>query len=152
MNGLYIGSFDPFTLGHLDVVKQAVDLFDTVYVIIASNENKSRRFAMMSMINRLQKYFNEVFGEDKVIVNNKYDVLTPDIAKQLDCKYIIRGLRSTSDYLYEENLYNQYKMLDKDLKVIYFKTDTAVSSTFVYELYKRNKDISSYVPVCIETV
>lgn len=144
MRALYIGSFDPFTIGHYEVLKQAEELFDEVVICIARNLEKKRRFSELTCANAL----NFIDGKKRTVVFS--DKLATDVAKEYGCKYIIRGLRGGSDYFYEENLAKQYKRIQPSINVVYFNSDSPVSSSFVYELYKREEDVSKYLPYSIE--
>lgn len=139
MKALYIGSFDPFTNGHYEVLKQAEELFDEVIICFARNLNKQRRFSAITCGNAI----NHRDGKRRTIIHS--DELTTDIMKQWNCEYLIRGLRNTTDYLYEEQLFEMYKQLLPTIKVIYLRGNH-VSSTFVYELYKRDLSVSKYIP------
>ena len=138
MKALYIGSFDPFTIGHYEVLKQAEDLFKSILICIADNPTKKRRFDRLYTVRAIEK-----ITKHKVIWSN---ALTTDLMQAYKIPYLIRGLRNTSDYLYEEQLIKQYKILKPDIKVVYFRADNDISSTFVYELYKRKIDIQPYLP------
>jgi pantetheine-phosphate adenylyltransferase len=138
MKALYIGSFDPFTIGHYEVLKQAEELFDEIIIVFADNPTKKRRFDLTFSIKALETIANHH------IVHSTS--LTTDLMSYYKCDYLIRGLRNTSDYLYEESLIKQYKLLKPETKVVYFRADNDVSSTFVYELYKRKIDIQPYLP------
>ena len=140
MKALYIGSFDPFTIGHYEVLKQAEELFDEVIICIARNLEKKRRFSELTCANAL----NFIDGKKRTVVFS--DKLATDVAKEYGCEYIIRGLRGGSDYFYEENLAKQYKLTHPSVKVVYFNSDSPVSSSFVYELWKRDIDVSDYLP------
>ena len=140
MRALYIGSFDPFTIGHYEILKQAEELFSEVVICIARNLDKKRRFSELTCANALR----HIDGKNRTVVFS--DKLATDVAKEYGCKYIIRGLRGGSDYIYEENLTKQYKLLDKDIKIIYLTSESPVSSSFVYELWKREQDVSKYLP------
>ena len=144
MRALYIGSFDPFTIGHYEVLKQAEELFDEVVICIARNLEKKRRFSELTFANAL----NFIDIKKRTVVFS--DKLATDVAKEYGCKYIIRGLRGGSDYFYEENLAKQYKLIQPSVNVVYFNSDSPVSSSFVYELYKREEDVSKYLPYSIE--
>lgn len=144
MRALYIGSFDPFTIGHYEVLKQAEELFDEVVICIARNLEKKRRFSELTCANAL----NFIDEKKRTVVFS--DKLATDVAKEYGCKYIIRGLRGGSDYFYEENLAKQYKLIQPSINVVYFNSDSPVSSSFVYELYKREEDVSKYLPYSIE--
>ena len=139
MKGLFIGSFDPFTIGHYNILKQAEELFD-VTICIARNPNKQRFFSELSCANAIKS----IDGKKREIILS--DKLTTDIMNEFNCTHLIRGFRNTSDLIYEDLLLKQYKLLNSQIKVIYLTSDSAISSSFVRELYTREKDISKYVP------
>ena len=143
MNAIYAGSFDPFTIGHFDILDQACKLFDTVYVVFADNPNKQRRYDLAKMINAVEK-------DLKIDINNFLVISTKDliadIARRNGIKYLIRGLRDTSDYLYEENIARINKEINPELNTIYFRSNSnAISSSMVRELSAYGKDIHKYV-------
>ena len=138
MKALYIGSFDPFTIGHYEVLKQAEELFDKVLIVVSNNSSKKRRFSSIACGSAIATL------TDNVVMTS--EELTTDLMKQYKCDYLIRGLRNTSDYLYEEQLAQMYKELNPNLKVVYFRANNNISSTFVYELYKMGLSIDKYLP------
>ena len=142
MKALYIGSFDPFTDGHYDVLKQAEEIFDEIVIVVANNPQKKRRIDA-----DICAYAIQSITKNEVKVSNS---LTTDLMKYYKCDYLIRGLRNTTDYLYEENLIKQYKLLNPNIKVVYFRTEKDISSTFVYELIKRDKPTNDYLPYSID--
>ena len=142
MKALYIGSFDPFTSGHYDILKQAEEIFDEIIIVVANNPQKKRRIDA-----DICAYAIQSITKNEVKVSN---ALTTDLMKYYQCDYLIRGLRNTTDYLYEENLIKQYKLLNPNIKVVYFRTEKDISSTFVYELIKRDKPINDYLPYSID--
>lgn len=141
MRALYVGSFDPITNGHYQIIKQAEDLFVDVIVALAHNPSKQRRFKPYSCLNAIAPYLKSSTDLQYL----KSNELTTNAFQRLECDYLIRGLRNTSDYLYEEQLFYMYKELCPDIKVVYLRADNT-SSSFVWELYKRNLDIAKYVP------
>lgn len=142
MRALYIGSFDPFTDGHYDILKQAEEIFDEIVIVVANNPQKKRRIDA-----DICAYAMQSITKHEVKVSNS---LTTDLMKYYKCEYLIRGLRNTTDYLYEENLIKQYKLLSPNIKVVYFRTEKDISSTFVYELIKRDKPTNDYLPYSID--
>lgn len=142
MRALYIGSFDPFTDGHYDILKQAEEIFDEIVIVVANNPQKKRRIDA-----DICAYAIQSITKNEVKVSNS---LTTDLMKYYKCEYLIRGLRNTTDYLYEENLIKQYKLLNPNIKVVYFRTEKDISSTFVYELIKRDKPTNDYLPYSID--
>ena len=143
--GFYAGSFDPFTLGHLHIIKVASKVFDKVVVGIGINPDKSRRYDSSNIKVAIEKVLHrEKITNFEVIV---YDGLTADVAKEYKAQFLIRGLRNGSDYDFEENLaLINYEVSDID--TLYFRAGKygAVSSSMVYELIKRGKDVSMYLP------
>lgn len=143
MKALYIGSFDPFTNGHYEILKQAEQLFGEVIICFARNLNKKRRFSAITCANAI----NHIDNKKRTIIHS--DELAPYIMEEWNCEYLIRGLRNTSDYLYEEQLFQMYKEIKPDIKVVYLRGNN-ISSTFVYELFKRDMDIvENYIPYSI---
>ena len=144
---VYAGSFDPFTNGHLSIVQSASDLFDHVYVVIAQNANKQRKISPEQM----KEAISQVFKREKLLNCTAVllpDTLVADYCKTLDAQYLVRGIRNTSDYLYEENIAKINREINPELKTIYFRADNEViSSSMVRELAHYKKDISAYVPV-----
>ena len=143
--GFFAGSFDPFTIGHLHVAKQALKIFDKLIIGIGVNENKTRRFDKIKMKEAIEKYFDSKNINNVEIV--VYDGLTVDEAKKHNALFLVRGLRDDADFETEEKLANINKQLS-GLETIYFRTGdfSFVSSSFVVELFKQNLDISKYVP------
>lgn len=142
-NALYAGSFDPFTNGHLSIVEKSARLFDNVIVGIANNINKKRRTHLPTMKQAIERQVAS-FGNVSVVI---VDGLVADFCQERDISYLIRGLRNTSDYLYEENIAKINKEINPNLLTIYFRADNdVISSSMIRELLEYNKDISKYVP------
>lgn len=145
-NAIYAGSFDPFTNGHLHVLKQAVELFDKVIIVMAVNPDKNRRINESVMFEAILETLKIEKIENVHVI--KSDDLVAVVAAQYDCEYLIRGIRNGADFEYEENLAKVNEKLNKNLKTIYFragKTDYISSST-VMLLNKYNINISEMVP------
>ena len=140
---LYAGSFDPFTNGHLSIVEKASELFDEVVVGIASNSNKKRSTDIWLMHDAIRDSLKHL---DNVIVVT-IDGLVADYCKNKNIKYLVRGLRNTSDYLYEENIAKINNEINPDLQTIYFRADNdVISSSMIRELNDHCKDVSKFVP------
>jgi len=146
--GIYPGSFDPFTNGHLDVVKKAAMLLDQVYVVIGVNANKHRTFEGDCMKRAIEKTLSlEGITNCQVCVCNG---LVAEFAKQHNIKYMVRGLRNNMDYYYEENIAEVNKLIYSDMEYVYFRAENiALSSSMVKELHSFGQDVSSYVPAPI---
>ena len=147
---LYPGSFDPITKGHMNIVEQASELFDKVIIAILQNPKKISMFTpqeRLEMISELYKHYENI----KVVIGTGAAV---DIAVLHDCKAIVRGLRSLTDYDYEV----QMQQINKDISnnqvntICLFadKEYQFISSSVVKEVFSLGKDISSYVDESIE--
>lgn len=144
--GFYPGSFDPFTNGHLHVVKTALKLFDKVIIGIGIHPQKQRRYSNKAMKSAIENCLKIQGLEDQteVIV---YDTLSIDAAKSCNATFIIRGIRNDMDYSYEENL-SQINEEISGLDTIYIRSGALgfISSSMVVELLENGKDVSKYLP------
>ena len=142
---IYPGSFDPFTNGHLDIVKKAAALFDEVYVLVGVNSKKRRQFDAQKM-----KQAIEATAAENGLANIRvavFEGLVAEYAKSNAIKYMIRGLRNNMDYNYEENIAEVNKLINPDMEYVYFRAENvAVSSSMVKELYAYGQDVSPYLP------
>lgn len=143
--GFYSGSFDPFTNGHLHIVKTASCIFDKVIVGIGINYQKKRRYDSMLMKTAIEKTLKSENIQNVEVIT--YDTLTVDIASTYNADFLIRGLRNDTDYDYEENL----SRINEDisgLDTIYLRSSNLnfISSSMVAELIEYKKDVSKYVP------
>lgn len=146
MKAIYAGSFDMFTNGHMSVLDQAIDLFDKIYVVIAVNPDKARRFEVGLMENKIRIALAEKGYDSKVEVVSSTKLIIR-LAEELGCQYLIRGLRNATDYAYEENMALCNTALNTAIKTIYLRaSDASISSSMVYELYQHGEDISRYLP------
>ena len=143
--GFYAGSFDPFTIGHLHVVKVSSRIFDKIVIGIGVNPSKTRRFDKIKMKEAIEKLLkSENIANFEVVI---FDGLTADAASACCAEFLIRGIRNGMEYDFEENL----ALINEEISgidTIYVRSGKygAVSSSMVYELIKCNKDVSKYVP------
>lgn len=145
VRGLFAGSFDPYTLGHHAVVTKASRLFDEVYVLVGLNTAKSRTFDAEEMRAAMQETMVQDGLTNVTVVT--YDRMVADYCAEHGIDFLIRGLRNSMDYNYEESIAQVNKLLKPELESIYLRADnTAVSSSMVRELLTFGKDISQYVP------
>lgn len=142
---IYPGSFDPFTNGHLDIVKKSAALFDEVCILIGINANKKRTFESDKMIKAIEKALEDVGITNAYVC--AHDGLVADYAKAKGIKYMIRGLRNNMDYNYEENIAEVNKLINPEMEYVYFRAENvAVSSSMVKELHGYGQDVSPYLP------
>ncbi len=148
---IYPGSFDPFTNGHLDIVRKAANLFDKVYILIGINSKKEREFPGEDMKCAIEETLrNEAVSNCEVCV---FDGLVAEFAKTNNVGYMIRGLRNVTDYNYEENIAHVNELINPSLEYVYFRAkNIAVSSSMVRELNFYGKSIDEYVPAAVAKV
>lgn len=147
-SAIYPGSFDPFTNGHLDVVKKSALLFEKVFIVIGLNVNKKRTYDAEKIKSAIEETLkdNNIFNCEVCI----YDGLVAEYTKINNIDYMIRGLRNNMDYNYEENIAEVNKLVNPKLEYIYFRADNvAVSSSMVKELSSFGQDVSKYVPKAV---
>ena len=145
---IYPGSFDPFTNGHLDIVKKASILFDEVYIVIGINSEKKRNFPYTDMKDAIEETLKDM-GLNNCFVCI-HEGLIAEFARVNDIQYMIRGLRNNMDYNYEENIAEVNKLINPKMEYIYFRADrVGVSSSMVKELLLYKLDVSKYVPTAI---
>lgn len=148
---LYPGSFDPITKGHMNIIEQASDLFDEVIIAVMQNPSKKNGLftleERMEIIKELYKNMNNV----RVVSSSG---ATVDVALLYECKAIVRGLRSFSDYDYEVQLQQMNKDISNNkINTICLFTDREyqfLSSSMVKEVFNLNKDILSYIDPIVE--
>lgn len=143
--GFYAGSFDPFTNGHLQIVKKASECFEKVIIGIGYNTDKKERIDKFKMLDAINKTIEELQLNNVEAV--LYKGLTVDEAKKQGANILIRGLRNGTDYQYEENISEINEKLS-GLDTCYFRAGKLgyLSSSVVMELYLNDNPIDEYVP------
>lgn len=145
---IYPGSFDPFTNGHLDIVRKASDIFEKVYVVIGVNAEKSRSFPAEPMAEAIRETVAQQGIQNCEVVI--WNGLVAEYARLRGTEYMIRGLRNNMDYNYEENVASVNKLINPELEYVYFRSNNiAVSSSMVKELHGYGKDVSLFVPPAV---
>lgn len=143
---IFPGSFDPFTLGHLDLVHRLSELFDEVIVAIGKNQAKSGLFSVEERKILIEKALKEAQLTNASVIS--YDGLTMELVHQLGAKSIARGVRNATDYQYEKNIaeLNQ-KLADAETVFLMARPENqAISSSMVRELAHFGADITTLVP------
>lgn len=141
---IFPGSFDPFTLGHHDIVIRGLNIFDEIIIGIGRNSTKKETFPIRERLSAIQRIFA---AEPRVHVEI-YDCLTVDFAAQHNAQFILRGVRCVQDFEYERNMAEANKELGNvETILLYTRPEYAhISSTLVRDLFSYNKDISVYLP------
>lgn len=149
VTALYAGSFDPITKGHLDIIRQSSDIFERVIIGVAYNPEKK---GFISVPDRVQLIKESVKGISNCEVFS-YDGLTVNFAKEHNVKVLIRGIRNSADFEYEEQLARINYDLVNDIKTVFMTSKPEynyISSSAIRELISHNCDISKYVPECVQ--
>lgn len=149
--GFYAGSFDPFTMGHMHVVKTASKLFDKLVIGIGVNIQKQRQYDKNIMKQAIEEALKDENIDNVEVVT--YEGLSVDSAKAHNCNFLVRGIRDDMDYYYEENIAGINEEIS-GLDTIYIRAGDlgGISSSTVKELYINGKDVSRYVPRAVLSV
>ena len=141
---IFPGSFDPFTIGHYDIVVRGLDIFDEIVIGIGKNSQKTTTFSLEERLAAIQ----QAFAHEPRVKVEVYEGLTIDFAAQYDSKHILRGVRSVKDFEYERDIAEANKQLSGiETVVLYTRPELAhISSSLVRELYAYGKDISEMIP------
>ncbi|EFR44271.1 pantetheine-phosphate adenylyltransferase [Streptococcus pseudoporcinus] len=144
--GLYSGSFDPVTNGHMDIIERASHLFDRLYVGVFFNPDKKGFFSLETRVRVLEEALAHL---DNVFVVSTQDSLAVDLAKELDVTHLVRGLRNPTDFEYESNLEYFNHRLEPSIDTLYFISRnimSPISSSRVKELVHFKSSIEGLVP------
>lgn len=147
-NAIFPGSFDPFTVGHESVVKRALPLFDKIIIGVGNNIAKS---TMLDLEKRI-KIINKIFKSEPKIEVKAYSGLTVDFCKTNHCNYILRGLRTSSDFEFERAIGHTNKLLNENIETVFILTlpeHSFISSSIVRDIIKNKGDIKPFIPKCI---
>lgn len=149
--GVYPGSFDPFTVGHLDVLQHAAQLFESVRVSVLKNNAKSPVFSLKERVEMIER----VIEAEKLhnVRVGSFDGLLVDYVSSIGAKYIIRGLRAITDFEYEFQLDALNRRLNRDIRTVYFMASpehSFLSSSAVREIGVMGGDITGLVPSSIQ--
>lgn len=142
---VFPGSFDPITLGHVDIVERSLKLFDKI--IIGIGENKDKKY-MFSSAKRTE-FVYETFQNEKNIVVIPYEGLTVNFCKKNDAKFIIRGLRNPADFEFEKSIALTNRKINNDVETVFVLTSkeySFISSSIVRDLIKNNGDFKLFIP------
>jgi pantetheine-phosphate adenylyltransferase len=142
------GSFDPFTKGHEDIVLRALPLFDEVIIGIGHNANKARYFPIEKMI----AWIEETFAGKNVRVI-AYNQLTATVANEMGAKFLLRGLRNTTDFEYENSISQVNRHLVQGMETVFLITSphlAPISSTIIRDLHRYGTNVNEFLPYSIE--
>lgn len=145
---LFPGSFDPITIGHVDIIKRALPLFDEIIIAIGVNAEKKYMFPLEDR----KQFIEDAFKEFDAVTVKTYKGLTADFCKAENAQYILRGVRNTADFTYEQTI-AQANAEVMDVESVFLVASPAVShvsSSIVRDIARNDGDYSSLVPFRVE--
>ena len=148
--GIYPGSFDPITLGHLDIIQRSLHVVDQLIVAVSNNKSKKHMISIDDRLMLVQQTVSELPTElkNKIIIE-KFDNLLVHYVREKNASFIIRGLRAVSDFEYEFLMTGMNRSIDKDIETIFLMSSEKyhfISSRFIKEIHQLGGDISKSVP------
>ena len=149
VTALYAGSFDPITKGHLDIINQSSEIFKRVIIGVAYNPEKIGLIPVSDRVRLIKESVKDIPNCEVF----SYNGLTVNFAKEHNAKVLIRGLRNSADFEYEEQLARINYDLVNDIKTVFMTSKPEynyISSSAIRELLSHNCDISKYVPECVQ--
>lgn len=142
---IFPGSFDPFTNGHYDIVNRGLKLFDHIIIAIGHNTLKQRYFPLEFMITKIQ----ETFKDNPCVEVITYNELTANLARKHGANFLLRGLRNTTDFEYENSIAQVNRHLNDYLESVFLITSpeyAAINSSIVREVHRYQGDIHEFLP------
>ena len=143
---IFPGSFDPYTKGHHDIVLRSLALFDAVIIGIGYNSSKKNRyFDIELMVERIEEVYKDMPNVSVVV----YNELTSTLAKKYVAQFLVRGLRNTTDFEYENTISQMNRYLNGELDTVFLITApqyAAISSTVIREVHRYGGDVDEFLP------
>ena len=142
---LFPGTFDPVTLGHVDIINRALPLFDKIIVGIGLNAAKAPMFSPEKRL----KWIKELYKNDDRVDGDVYEGLTVNFCKKIGAKFILRGIRYVSDFEYEKTIADANRTLDKNIETIFLTGEpkyTSVASTIVRDIIRNGGNAKHFLP------
>jgi pantetheine-phosphate adenylyltransferase len=142
---LFPGTFDPVTLGHVDIIDRALPLFDKIIVGIGLNSAKAPMFTPEQRL----KWINELYEHDARVEGAIYEGLTIDFCRTIGARFILRGIRYVSDFEYEKTIADANRTMDRSIETIFLTGEpkyTSVASTIVRDIIRNGGDATPFLP------
>ncbi len=151
---LYPGTFDPITLGHLDIIRRACALADKLVIGVAVNEDKAPLFSLDERVAMVEAECAGVAADTGVtIVTHPFSNLLIDAARDVGAGIIVRGLRAVADFEYEYQMVGMNRVLDDTVETVFLMAEArhqAIASRLVKEIARLGGDVGAFVPAAIE--
>ena len=145
---LFPGTFDPITIGHLDIIHRALPVFDKLVIGIGRNANKT---AMFSEEQRM-KWIREIFGDNPKVSVVVYEGLTVECCRKVGANFIVRGIRYVNDFEYEKAIADMNRSLDRDIETVFLTClpqYTSVASTLVRDVIRNGGNARQFLPEAV---
>ncbi|MBZ5855802.1 pantetheine-phosphate adenylyltransferase [Flavihumibacter profundi] len=145
---LFPGTFDPITLGHVDIVTRALPLFDKIIIGIGLNTSKAPMFSAEQRL----LWISEIFHNEPKVEAASYEGLTVKFCQEIGARFILRGIRYVSDFEYEKTIADANRTLDNKIETIFLTGEpkyTSVASTIVRDIIRNNGDASPFIPEAV---
>jgi len=145
---LFPGTFDPVTLGHIDIIIRAKPLFDHIVIGIGKNASKTPMFSAEQRL----KWFEEIFKDEPGISAAIYEGLTINYCKEIGAAFILRGIRYVSDFEYEKTIADANRTLDASIETVFLTGEpkyTSMASTIVRDILRNGGDASPFLPEAV---
>lgn len=142
---LFPGTFDPITLGHVDIINRALPLFDKIVVGISVNTSKKPMFSPLQRV----KWVREIYKNNPAVDAEVYEGLTVHFCEQINAKFILRGIRYVSDFEYEKTIADANRAMDNAIETVFLTGEpkyTSVASTIVRDIIKYSGNASPFLP------
>jgi pantetheine-phosphate adenylyltransferase len=142
---VFPGSFDPITVGHVDIVRRCIPLFDKIIIAVGVNSQKKYLFPL----EKRMEWMHKVFENESKIEVSSYQGLTINYCKEVSANYILRGIRSAADFEYEKTIAHLNHTMNIDIETILILSPpeySSISSTIVREIILGKGDVSKFVP------
>lgn len=141
---IFPGSFDPITIGHVDIINRGLHMFDEIIIAVGENSSKTNMFSLEERL----KFITRAFKDDSRITVQSYQGLTVDLCDTLNVSVILRGLRNTTDFEFEKSIaYVNQAMTNVETVFLLSSPITShISSSIVREIIKNKGDYQNFVP------
>lgn len=147
---VFPGSFDPITKGHENVIKRAIPLFDKIVVAIGENSDKKSYFDLRDRI----QWIEAVFSDSPTVIVKTYSGLTVEFCKQMEARYLLRGLRTSADFEFERSIGQINKRLYPDIETVFMLAlpeFTPITSSIVRDVHRHKGIILEFIPTSIHS-
>ena len=148
--GVYPGSFDPITLGHMDIIRRAAHLVDRLVIGVTTNPSKSPMFTLDERLQMVRREIKDVPGDIEVV---SFDSLLMHFAEREGATIIIRGLRAVADFEYEYQMVGMNRALDASVETVFLMAEArhqAIASKLVKEIARLGGDVARFVPARVD--